>query len=357
MPRIEPAFIDLAAVGPGGTPPGSRRRFAVLHQPEGPPRGLVVYAHPFGEEMNKSRRMAALQARALAGAGNAVLQVDLLGCGDSPGDFGEAGWDDWVDDLVQAARWLRRSSGAGDGPADAHLSDPHLSHPHCSDPTAASQSDPAGRPPPVVPPAPQPSAPLAPGQPTHLPLTLWGLRAGTLLAAAAAARLGDVDRLLLWQPAPSGKPLLQQFLRLAVAGELTSGAASRGGTDALRQRLQGGEPVEIAGYTLAPALAAGLEAARIEPPAGVRQVVWLECTPREAPALAPASAAPVDALRQAGCAVQAQAVQGPAFWQTTEIEEAPALLAATLSAMSEPLPPLLAQAASGADSAPAPVAA
>jgi len=33
--------------------------------------------------MNKSRRMAALQARVFAAMGFGVLQIDLFGCGDS----------------------------------------------------------------------------------------------------------------------------------------------------------------------------------------------------------------------------------------------------------------------------------
>src|SRR5665647_2167413 len=73
-------------------------------------RGLVLYIHPFAEEMNKARRMAALQARALAQAGYAVLQIDLLGCGDSSGDFGEATWKNWVRDVVQGCQWLRKQS-------------------------------------------------------------------------------------------------------------------------------------------------------------------------------------------------------------------------------------------------------
>jgi len=64
---------------------------------------MVVFAQPFVEEMNKSRRMAALQARALAGQGWAVLLPDLLGCGDSPGDKGDARWTAWVDDSVALA--------------------------------------------------------------------------------------------------------------------------------------------------------------------------------------------------------------------------------------------------------------
>src|SRR5687768_8838655 len=72
--------------------PHGGRRFCLLHMPSRPARALVVYVHPFAEEMNKSRRMAALQARALAASGHAVLQIDLLGCGDSSGDFGDASW-------------------------------------------------------------------------------------------------------------------------------------------------------------------------------------------------------------------------------------------------------------------------
>ena len=54
------------------------------------PRGGVLYCPPFAEEMNKSRRMAALQARAFAKAGYGVLLLDLYGCGDSSGDFSDA---------------------------------------------------------------------------------------------------------------------------------------------------------------------------------------------------------------------------------------------------------------------------
>ena len=37
------------------------QRFCIYHPPQGATvRALVVYVHPFAEEMNKSRRMAAL---------------------------------------------------------------------------------------------------------------------------------------------------------------------------------------------------------------------------------------------------------------------------------------------------------
>ena len=71
---------------PGFVGRGPQRRFW-LHHPArgGAVRARVLYLHPLAEEMNRSRRMAALQARALAAAGCEVLQPDLLGCGDSAG--------------------------------------------------------------------------------------------------------------------------------------------------------------------------------------------------------------------------------------------------------------------------------
>ena len=54
---------------------------------------------------------------------------------------------------------------------------------------------------------------------------------------------------------------------------------------------------------------------------------------RDGAVLLPASAARIEVWRAAGHDVSTQVVQGPAFWQTLEIEDAPALLAASLAAM------------------------
>jgi alpha-beta hydrolase superfamily lysophospholipase len=96
VPHAEPFFFD---VDPG-------TRFCMYHPPSThvPPRGVILYVHPFAEELNLSRRMAAQQARAFAGLGFAVLQIDLFGCGDScaifPPDGGINGNATW--------RWLQR---------------------------------------------------------------------------------------------------------------------------------------------------------------------------------------------------------------------------------------------------------
>lgn len=280
-PRPEPFFL-AAEPGPLG------RRFAVYHAPrQGSVLGLVVYVHPFAEEMNKSRRMAALQSRALASAGFAVLQVDLMGCGDSAGDFGEATWHGWIADVVHACKWLK--------------------HRHEID-------------------TPDPSAP---------PLWLWGLRAGCLLAVQAAGRLDCLCHCVFWQPATSGKLVLQQFLRLKVAGELLAGKA-KSAMDSMRAQLGASQAIDVGGYTLHPMLCHQLEGAILRLPPRPGRVEWLEVSTRDGAGLSPASAVAAEQWRQAGWSVRTHMVKGPTFWQTTEIEDAPALLAATLDAVAKP---------------------
>ena len=261
-------------------PVGSGQRFVIYHPAQGgTTRGLVAYVHPFAEEMNKSRRMAALQARALAAKGYAVLQLDLLGCGDSSGDFGDACWQAWVNDVVLACQWLRCHGDA--------------------------------------------------------PLWLWGLRAGCLLATQAAAQLGGQCNFLFWAPTPAGKPLLQQFLRLKAAADMASGNAKTA-MDGLRQQLAAGASVDIAGYRLSATLASGLEQATLEAPATAGRLEWLDLSTQPDANLSPASAKPLQAWHAAGFAVRSQVVIGPSFWQTSEMEEAPALLTATLAALERP---------------------
>ncbi len=271
--KTDAFFIPAGAAG---------QRHCVYHPAQGDAlRGLVLHVHAFGEEMNKSRRMAALQSHALAGAGYGVLRIDLLGCGDSSGDFGDATWASWVDDVARACHWLRRQGSA--------------------------------------------------------PLWLWGLRAGCLLAADAARQIDLPYHLLFWQPVTSGKVALQQFLRLKVAAGMLTGPAN-GVMEDVRRQLACGNAVEVAGYTLTAALASGLEHAGLQPPAIAEpggRVEWLEVSGRTERSLAPGSLPVLAAWREAGYAARGQVVAGPAFWHSTEIEEAPELLAATLAALAE----------------------
>ena len=261
-------------------PVSDGRLFCLLHRPDEKSeiKGAVIYVHPFAEEMNKSRRMAALQAKAMASVGYVVLQVDLLGCGDSAGDFADATWESWVANLVEAGTWLREQTG--------------------------------------------------------MQLCWWGLRTGSLLAAEAAGRVGQSCRLLLWQPVILGKQYLQQFLRLKIAGELLEGGA-KGAMNRLKEQLAEGGSVEIAGYELTYSLARGLESAELLIPNVIHRADLIEVSSGGAEELSPALSSRLGKWRGAGRDVRGELVSGPAFWQTTEIEECPALIDASLRLLAE----------------------
>jgi uncharacterized protein len=163
---------------------------------------------------------------------------------------------------------------------------------------------------------------------------LWGLRVGCLLVNAAAAQNpnGRVWNQLYWQPQTAGKAVLQQFLRLKLVSGLQAGEARAALSDP-RQDWAANQTVEIAGYPVAPALAHGLERATLAVPTSGTQVIWLEISTREPAALLPASELAIGRWTAAGLSVQAQAVPGPGFWQTTEIEDAPALIGATTAVL------------------------
>jgi len=278
-----PASRPVTAAPPRETffLPAARGQRLCVHYPPSTAvaaQGRIVYVHPFAEEMNKARRMVALQAEAMASAGYSVLLIDLLGCGDSSGDFADASWEAWCDDVLHACDW---SAGHASGP-----------------------------------------------------LWLWGLRAGCLLARQVAESLPTPCNLLFWQAPASGKILLQQFLRLKLAGEMLDGAA-KGGMELLRQQLAEGMTVEIAGYALAPALARGLEAAQLNPPPLAQRLEWLELATRADATLTPVAGKTLAAWQQAGWQARARLVTGPSFWQTTEIEDAPALITASLAALAD----------------------
>lgn len=270
-PPVKPFYLDAA--------PG--RRFCIAFEPVGPRyAGSVLYIHPFAEEMNKSRRMAAMQARALARRGHRVLLIDLYGCGDSDGDFADARWGIWLDDLERASAWLRQEALIDDR------------------------------------------------------LILWGLRLGATLAVAHANRASiSPCALHLWQPVVSGEAYLTQFLRLRLAGEMISGERSVGGTKQLRAEWGAGRSVEVAGYEIASELAQAIDAIRITDCRGtVTPLHWYEVA---SDAIAtPATQNVVTALRQQGVEVDLHVVVGEPFWATTEIAECPQLLRQTASVLA-----------------------
>jgi exosortase A-associated hydrolase 2 len=250
------------------------RRFVLHHRPAAAraARGGIVYVHPFAEEMNKSRHVVARMARRFAAAGWHVLQIDLFGCGDSDGDFRDASWEAWLEDVDTGVRSLQSQCEGS--------------------------------------------------------ILLWGLRAGALVCASWAAESHRPARCLFWHPVVNGSAHLQQFLRIRAMSGLAGGDRTEG-AGALRERLRQEGALEVAGYELPAPLADALDRASLDAlPAGSR-IHWLDLVNRPDPTLGGPSVAQVERLRQRGVEVDAIAVTGPSFWQSVELEDAPALRDAT----------------------------
>ena len=230
-------------------------------QAQGLARGRAVVLPPFGEELNKSRHVLSALVRHLDAHSFDVVLPDLYGTGDSEGDFADADLNTWRADIEAAVASL----------------------------------------------------------PTGPRLHLIALRAGALLAVDAAAR-HPVDSLTLIHPVADGRQLLNQLLRLRLAGGLLGGGQQETAAE-LRQRLSAGETLEIAGYAISAALAGGIESLNLGTPdcATARRVNWIELVAEQGRALMPTSQRVVEAWQAAGVEVTTDTLVCDSFWATQEI--------------------------------------
>ncbi len=239
-----------------------RRLFYLLLQPTVEKvRGSVLFLPPFAEEMHKSRHIVATQARELAAAGYTVMLLDLTGCGDSGGDFADASWQVWLQDATFAAHTLVN---------------------------------------------------LDPG-----PLVLWGLRLGALLACQLSQGRSDVDKLILWQPALNGEQQIDQFLRLRTTAAAVGNPLSFD-RKTLWNELRSGRSLDIAGYTMSPALALEMAKVRLNDFSIRCPVHWFEVGTSTTGSLSVASESVIAHWRDQGVKVATGYVPGEPFWRVID---------------------------------------
>jgi exosortase A-associated hydrolase 2 len=191
---------------------GSRGRLYLLDYPAAwECRGTILYVNPFAAEASHSRRVIARLARLLSQKNYRVVIVDHYGCGDSEGNFEDARWEIWREDLLSICRWLGASG--------------------CER------------------------------------IILCGLRMGALLAAEVATLSPlPLERLVLIQPVLNGAALLSQFVRSHLQPEdLPSDMALKLSDTEQRRALSLGSPVNIDGYMLAPELIRTVDSLKLEP--------------------------------------------------------------------------------------------
>jgi exosortase A-associated hydrolase 2 len=242
-------------------------------------RGVLVLP-PFAEELNKSRRMLSLAARALQRVGLHVLLVDLYGTGDSGGDFADATLSLWRDDLQRAAAWLSEQGVVG--------------------------------------------------------LDVLAVRGGTLLVQDLALPTGMArGSVVLWQPVLSGASLVAQFLRLRVAEAMTSEPDAK--APGARSLLEDTGRIEVAGYEITRELVAELESIGdpLARPDGWQEWSWFELAGPGVSGPSAATQRAIARLRERGLRVREAVIEGEPFWATPETAVVPALIDATVAALAE----------------------
>ena len=237
----------------------------------------ILFVPPFAEEMNKSRRMFSLMARRCNTMGIGALILDLYATGDSEGEFAEARWDIWLEDLHTAVYWLRN----------------HGSQHVC----------------------------------------LLSLRLGALLAMDYTTHYpGLVARHFLWQPVVNGEQFLTQFLRLRLAANMMEKNQPQESAASLKQTLQQGGSLEVAGYELSSELYLAInqrQLADMVSSSSTPAIHWFDVAGSADKPLAPASEKVLQQLRQSGVETSIDKVVGEPFWSLQEITIAEGLLDAT----------------------------
>lgn len=184
------------------------RLFAIAHEPLGTPSGEVfIFCHPCTEEKLWTHRVFVTFARKLAAAGHAVLRFDLLGNGDSDGEFSESSVESAIADVRCAVDEAKRRW-------------------------------------------------------PFVKVHLLGLRFGATIAALVAERSRDIDGLILWAPVVDGERYMQELLRTNLATQTAVYKEVRYDRAELVNQMRAGATVNVDGYPLAYALYA--EAAEIK---------------------------------------------------------------------------------------------
>ncbi len=267
---IIPCFID--------SPQG--RIFILHHSPcDLTPHSGVVLVPPFAEEMNKSRRMLTLLAEALAKQGFHVMLPDFYGTGDSEGDFADASWSGWLEQLDCSINSMK---------CDYDI--------EC--------------------------------------YSLLAVRSGALLAAQYLQQpyAAEVDKLVLWQPVVDGAVYLTQFLRLRLASGMLSGGKEKETTKILKRLLAGGEEVEVAGYGLTSAVTDGLAASSLKniTPVLLPPTSWIDVVASEGQSSPLINRKLVQSWVESGVVLQYQICVGEPFWGGVEIVEIPDMVSKTV---------------------------
>ncbi len=242
----------------------------------------VIIVPPFAEEMNRCRRMMSLQARSLAGNGLRAVLVDLHGTGDSEGDFSDASWTAWCDNIVSV---LSRTVQTGRGS-----------------------------------------------------ISFLAIRFGALVLFNGQSELvSRASKIVLWSPCTNGSTFLKQFLRIRVASQMSENDGRKESIAELMDRFESGESVEVAGYEISPELARSMSLATLiaDDFEASTPIHWFEIVSSPSSPIPRPNSALIEKLQRDHTGLSVTPVYGDKFWNSVEITTVPTLIDATTAVFAE----------------------
>jgi exosortase A-associated hydrolase 2 len=236
----------------------------------------TVLLSPFAEEMNKSRHFSRQLMSALLQHNQDSFLADPWGTGDSEADLDQTSAKFWQQDLVLLIEQLKHR-----GYQKVNILAPRFGVLQLFDLLATIE----------------------------LPLPL--------------------HKIVLWQPYLQTSTFLQQFFRLKIAEQMASG--NKTSQKDIEQQLAAGSVVEVAGYPITQSLVSSIQALQdiSTLPAIYQQtsLLWLETSMM--PNISPVSEKGMAQLSQY-FAAEFQQLQGPAWWNATELVQNPELITRTV---------------------------
>ena len=230
---------------------GTESLFGCFHKASAPARDCaIVLTNPLGHEYVQFHRVYRQFARMLAEAGFSVLRFDYTGTGDSSGDYPEWSLERWTKDIECAVAELRRRTSVTN-------------------------------------------------------IGVVGLRVGGSLALNSAAKLGDVDSLVLWDAVIDGA---------AYVGDMQAAHASMLGYAHVIPKPEAGCPPEILGFAFPESVAKEVSELNLleeqrQPARRVLVIESNEATPQKELS---------DSLGTTGADVSYQQYSNPHLWVWTE---------------------------------------
>lgn len=252
-------FLDTAA--------GKRLCLLRKNQALSDSRAVIIFIQAFGEEMNRSRRMATLQAQQLIQLGFAVVIMDLCGTGDSEGELSKTTWQTWKLDLQYLCAWIRER--------------------------------------------------------TNSPICLLGLRLGALLAIDFSDNHHfPVHQIVLWQPVFDGEQYFSEFSRTHLMTNILNVHNKEKTKEEKTYSLKNSadQTIEISGYEISPTFKQSLISIKLEQFEKISaKLTWMEVDRHPSATLSKRRQHYLHVLRAIAPQFDFVKCQGEQFWNTQEI--------------------------------------